>query len=75
MAKDVSVEIGLSGGGSTAVSIPEDQVQAFKDALKDSKEPWYTITNTDGAEFYVDITKIVFVRIAAVSRGIGFHPA
>jgi hypothetical protein len=75
MAKDVSVEIGLTGGGSTAVAIPEEQIQAFKDALKDSREPWYTITSADGAEFHVDITKVVFVRIAAVSRGIGFHPA
>jgi hypothetical protein len=70
MAKDISVELGLVGGGSTAVSVPDEQLQGFREALKG--EGWTTITNTDGAEFSIDVTKVVYVRVAAQSRGIGF---
>jgi hypothetical protein len=70
MAKDISVELGLVGGGSTAVSVPEDQLSDFRDALKG--DGWTTITNTDGAEFSIDVSKVVYVRIAAQPRGIGF---
>ena len=70
MAKDISVELGLEGGGSTAVSVPEDQLSGFRDSLKG--DDWATVTNADGAEFSVDASKVVFVRVAAQSRGIGF---
>ncbi|MCW2971770.1 MAG: hypothetical protein JWN72_43 [Thermoleophilia bacterium] len=70
MAKDISVELGLEGGASTAVSVPEDQLTSFREALRG--DGWTTVTNTDGAEFSVDASKVVFVRVAAQSRGIGF---
>lgn len=70
MAKDISVELGLEGGGSIAISVPDDQLSDFREALKG--DGWTSVANTDGAEFSVDVSKVVYVRIAAQPRGIGF---
>lgn len=75
MAKDISTEIGFEGGGSTAVSIPEDAVEGLLTALKSGGDPWHTITSSDGATFLVDTTKVVFVRVASGNRSIGFAHA
>lgn len=75
MAKDISVEIGFEGGGNTAVSMPEDTVEAFTKALTTGGDPWHTITSADGSTFIVDTTKVVFVRVASTSRSIGFAHA
>ena len=76
MAKDISIEIGFAGGGSTAVGVPEDEVGTFITALKDGqRDQWFSVTSTDGAEFLVDLSKVQFVRVAKSSRGIGFGNA
>jgi hypothetical protein len=73
MAKDISVEIGFSGGGSTGAAVPEDQLEAFTRALKDGQsERWFTVSSSDGGEFLVDLSNVVFVRSGARNRSIGF---
>ncbi|MCW2922949.1 MAG: hypothetical protein JWM98_353 [Thermoleophilia bacterium] len=76
MAKDISVEIGFSGGGSTAVGVPEDRLEDFTRALGEGQnERWYTITSNDGAEFMVDLSNVIFVRVGTRNRSIGFSNA
>ena len=73
MAKDISVEIGFVGGGSTAVQIPEGNLEDFTKALKtEHRERWYTVTSSDGGEFLVDLSNVVFARVGSRSRSIGF---
>jgi len=73
MAKDISMEIGFAGGGSTAVAVPDDRVDAFTTALRDGQsDQWFTVISSDGGEFLVDLSKVQFVRVAKSSRGIGF---
>ncbi|MCW2956774.1 MAG: hypothetical protein JWO69_1643 [Thermoleophilia bacterium] len=75
MAKDIRVDLGFVGGGGTALEIPEAQIEGFRSALKDTDNPWFTVTSSDGAETYVDLSKIVYVRVASTSRSIGFSHA
>lgn len=76
MAKDVRVEIGFVGGGNTAIGVPEGDLENFRSALlTGASEPWFSTTSTDGAEFLVDLSKVVFVRVAATNRTIGFSHA
>lgn len=76
MAKDIRVEIGFSGGGSTAASIPEDQLASFTSALTDGqKDQWFTISAGDGGEFLVDLSSVVYIRVGAKNRSIGFAEA
>lgn len=73
MAKDISVEIGFSGGGSTAVAIPEDKLEAFTKALTEGqREQWFTLGGSDGGEFYIDLSSVVFMRVGSRNRSIGF---
>lgn len=73
MAKDISVEIGFSGGASTSASIPEDQLEAFTKALTEGqKDQWFTVKAGDGGEFLVDLSSVVFIRSGARNRSIGF---
>jgi hypothetical protein len=76
MPKDISIEIGFSGGGSTGAAVPEDQVEALTTALTDGqREQWYVVRSSDGGEFFVDLSNVVFVRIGARNRAIGFSHA
>lgn len=76
MAKDISVEIGFTGGGSTGASVPEDQLEPFTQALRDGQsDRWFTVTAGDGGEFLVDLSSVVFVRVGARGRSIGFGQA
>jgi hypothetical protein len=73
MAKDISIEIGFAGGASTAVALPEDQLEPFTKALTtEQRDRWYTVTSNDGGEFLVDLSSVVFVRTGARNRSIGF---
>lgn len=73
MAKDISVEIGFIGGGSTGISVPEDKLEDFTKALRtEHRDRWYSIISSDGAEFLVDLANVVFVRVGARNRSIGF---
>ncbi len=73
MAKDISIEIGFVGGGSTAVALPEDQLEGFTKALTtEHRDRWYKVTSSDGGEFLVDLSNIVFARVGARGRSIGF---
>lgn len=76
MAKDISVEIGFTGGGSTGASVPEDQLESFTQALRDGQpDRWFTVSASDGGEFLVDLSSVVFVRVGARGRSIGFGQA
>jgi hypothetical protein len=76
MAKDIRVEIGFAGGATTGVAIPEDQLETLTTALtKGQKDQWLTLTAGDGGEYYVDLSSVVFVRVGARSRSIGFAEA
>ncbi len=76
MAKDISIEIGFVGGGSTAITLPEDQLEPFTTALRQGQsDRWYTVTSSDGGEFLVDLSNVVFARVGARSRSIGFSHA
>lgn len=76
MAKDISIEIGFSGGSSTGASVPEEQIEAFTKALTaGQRDQWYTVASSDGGEFLVDLSSVVFVRVAARGRSIGFSHA
>lgn len=76
MAKDISVEIGFTGGASTSASMSEEQLETFTKALTDGqKDQWYTVKAADGGEFLVDLSSIVFVRSGARNRSIGFSHA
>lgn len=73
MAKDISIEIGFSGGASTAVSLPEDQLEAFTTALtSEQRDRWYTVESGDGGAFHVDLSNVVYARVGARNRSIGF---
>lgn len=73
MAKDISLEIGFVGGGSTGVSVPEDKLEAFTRALTEGQsDRWFTVSGSDGGEFLVDLSNVVFVRVGARGRSIGF---
>ncbi len=73
MAKDISIEIGFTGGGSTGFSVPEDKLEVFTKALTEGQsERWFTVSGSDGGEFLVDLSSIVFVRVGARGRSIGF---
>lgn len=72
MAKDIRVDLGFIGGGGTAVDVPEEQIEAFRAALTAKTDPWFTVTSSDGAETFFDISKIVYVRVDSTSRRIGF---
>jgi hypothetical protein len=76
MAKDIRVEIGFTGGGSTAASIPEGELEGFTTALTaGQKDQWYTISAGDGGEFLVDLSNVIYMRIGAKNRSIGFAEA
>jgi hypothetical protein len=76
MAKDISIEIGFAGGGSTAVAVPEDKLEDFTKALTtEHRDRWYTVTSSDGGEFLVDLSNVVFARVGARNRSIGFSHA
>jgi hypothetical protein len=73
MAKDISLEIGFVGGGSTGVSVPEDKLESFTKALTEGQsDRWFTVSGSDGGEFLVDLSNVVFVRVGARGRSIGF---
>lgn len=73
MAKDISIEIGFIGGGSTAIALPEDKLEDFTSALtKGQADRWYAVTSSDGGEFLVDLSNVVFARVGSRSRSIGF---
>jgi len=73
MAKDISIEIGFSGGGSTAITLAEDKLEGFTKSLtSEQSERWYTVTSADGGEFLVDLSSVVFARVGTRGRSIGF---
>ena len=76
MAKDISLEIGFSGGGSTAIAVPEADLEGILGAVtKGQPDRWYTVSSSDGGQFIVDLASVVFVRVGARNRSIGFANA
>lgn len=73
MAKDISVEIGFAGGGSTGIQVPEDRLEELTKALQtEHRDRWYTVVSSDGGEFLVDLANVVFLRVGARNRAVGF---
>lgn len=75
MAKDVSIEIGFTGGASTAVAVPDDMLEQLTGAVTGGGGGWMTVTSSDGGEFLVDTASVVFLRVGSRNRSIGFAQA
>lgn len=71
MAKDIRIDLGFAGGGSTTVGVPEESIDAWRDAVK-AGDGWHSVVSTDGTETLVDLSKLVYVRVGTTSKAIGF---
>lgn len=73
-AKDdeVRMEIGFTGGSAVAVSADAAQLDQLESALGGAKG-WVTITAKDDTRYLLNIETIVYVRVASLSRSIGFR--
>jgi hypothetical protein len=72
MAKDISIEIGFNGGASTAAAMSDDDFEGFITAVTEgAPDRWYAVS-ADGGDFYVDLSNVIYVRVGARNRSIGF---
>jgi hypothetical protein len=76
-ARPERVEIGFAGGQVVAVRVAAEQLQQLHKALgsteKHSSEAarWYELETEDGP-ISIDLRQIVFVRVGAGERRVGF---
>ncbi len=70
MASAERVSIGFSGGGVVEVKITAAALKDFRKSL-DSPEG-FTDLETDEGVVSINLAKVIFVRAAAASQGIGF---
>ncbi len=77
MAKDISLEIGFTGGGSTAVANAGGQARIVLQALTQASVSSGTRSRAaDGGEFLVDLSNVVFVRwVHAIGRSDSHTPS
>ena len=71
-ADEVKMEIGFAGGGGVHVISDNAQWEQLQAALDGDKPGWVTITAKDETRYLLSIDKVVYVRVAAMSRNIGF---
>jgi hypothetical protein len=64
------VEIGFSGGQVVAARLEPKQLDDVRKALGKS-EGWLSLESEDG-ELSIDVSEVVFVRLAASEHRIGF---
>jgi hypothetical protein len=66
-------EIGLVGGQVVSVRIDENVLSSLRKAVEE-REGWYDLETDDGT-LALDLTKVVFLRVAASPHTIGFSGA
>lgn len=72
---DVRLEIGFTGGAGVNISCDRAQWEQLQASLGGATPGWVTITARDEAEYLVATDKVVYVRVATLSRNIGFKDA
>lgn len=73
MAEVKRAEIGFSGGQVVAVRLDEKALGALRKAVE-TGEGWHDLETDDGT-MALDLSRIVFVRVAASAQAIGFSGA
>lgn len=71
-AEEVRMEVGFTGGGSLQLSTDKSQYEQFHAALTGDKERWVKIVDRDEAEYLVGVSEVIYVRVASMSRAVGF---
>lgn len=69
---DVRIELGFGGGGGLSLTADKAQWEQLETALRDGKDDWVTLVAKDESRHLVNAGKVVFVRVASLSRSIGF---
>jgi hypothetical protein len=69
---EVRVEIGFQGGGGTGATVDHSQWDQLKAALDTQSGGWITLTGKDDSATFLSLDKVAFVKVAEVSRSIGF---
>lgn len=65
-----SVEIGFDGGGVIPARLSSDQVSSLRKALETGESP-HEIETAEGS-LLIDLGKVIFIRISADAKTIGF---
>lgn len=71
MAENVRVEIGFSGGGSTAATLAEKELKRLHKALGDEEQTTVEL-ETDGGTLLLRTDQVAFLRVHARESRIGF---
>lgn len=73
MADEVKIELGFAGGNGLTVATDSAQWDQLQASLSDgSAGGWSQLTSKDGATVALNLDKVVWVRVAAPTRSIGF---
>jgi hypothetical protein len=70
MAETQRVEVGFAGGQVVSVRLEESHLGELRKALEEG-EGWRDLETQDGP-LTLDLSKVVFVRIAGSGQAIGF---
>jgi hypothetical protein len=72
---ETRIEIGFSGGGTTQVVADSAQWDQLQAALTSGTGEWTTVTLQGNETFMIRTSQVVFARVAAQTRAIGFRDA
>ena len=75
MAEEVKIELGFSGGNGLTISTDNAQWEQLQSSLSDgagSPAGWSKLTTKDGSIVALNLDKVVWVKVAAQARSIGF---
>ncbi len=72
-AKPERVEIGFDGGQVVAIRLEPEQLADLRKSVEKG-QGWQELRADDG-EVVIDLSKVVFVRVAAAEHRIGFSGA
>lgn len=70
MSSGQQVEIGFSGGQVTSTRVADAALGELRTALEGG-ESWHAVSSEDG-ELLLNLSQVVFLRIAAEGQTIGF---
>jgi hypothetical protein len=69
---DMRIEIGFAGGGSTVTTIGTSEWGELEAALQANAGSWMKLPAKDDEEILLNTSQVVFVRVNAVLRQVGF---
>lgn len=69
---DIRIEIGFAGGGSTTTTIGESEWGELEGVLQGNEARWLKLPAKDDEEILLNTSQVVFVRVNAVLRQVGF---